>query len=249
MTEYQARLKITAWALERLGATRGDARHKNIIDIYNCYQPHPRGYKMTYTADWCAAFVSAAFIAQDMTAIFPIECSCGKQIKAWQRMERWVEDDTYKPQIGDVIYYDWQDSGAGDNTGAPDHVGIVIDVQGDVLTVIEGNKGAASIVGTRKLRVGGRYIRGYGVPDYASLVTPEKCKVMLLVLEKGCKGEAVKALQTLLNLRGAALDVDGSFGVLTDAAVRDFQRRRGLTVDGCVGSATWAALADGGSAK
>lgn len=39
---------------------RGDAVHKSIVDAYNSYLPHPRGYKLTYTDDYCAAMVSAA---------------------------------------------------------------------------------------------------------------------------------------------------------------------------------------------
>lgn len=60
--------------------------------------------------------------------------------------------------------YDWDDSGAGDCTGWPDHVGIVESVEGGKITVIEGNKNNA--VGRRVLAVDGRYIRGYGVPRY-----------------------------------------------------------------------------------
>lgn len=242
MTENQARLKIVSWALEQLGAKRGDARHKAIIDTYNSSLPHPRGYKMLYTADWCAAFVSAAAIANDMTQIIPVECSCGEQIKLWQSMGRWEENDAYTPKVGDVLYYDWHDGGIGDCKGAADHVGIVIDVHGGAMTVVEGNKGSRSEVGTRTMPLNAPYIRGYGLPDYAAVATQETCSVTLPVLTKGCTGEAVKALQVLLNLRGAGLVVDGSFGALTDAAVREFQRRHGLTVDGSVGPATWAAL-------
>lgn len=35
---------------------------------------------------------------------------------------------------------------------------------------------------------------------------------------------------------------DGIFGPITEEAVRDFQKRKGLSVDGVVGSKTWAAL-------
>jgi hypothetical protein len=55
---------------------------------------------------------------------------------------------------------------SGDNTGWPDHVGIVEKVSGKTITVIEGNKSNA--VGRRTLQVGGKYIRGYGVPKYSS---------------------------------------------------------------------------------
>lgn len=46
-----------------------------------------------------------------------------------------------------------------------------MDVVGDALKVIEGNKGNA--VAYRVLNVNGRYIRGYGVPKYASMATEE----------------------------------------------------------------------------
>ena len=52
----------------------------------------------------------------------------------------------------------------GDNTGWPDHVGIVESVSGSTMKVIEGNMSDA--VGRRTLKVNGRYIRGYGVPKF-----------------------------------------------------------------------------------
>jgi len=59
----------------------------------------------------------------------------------------------------------------------------------------------------------------------------------------GARGEDVRFLQTQLNVSaGAGLMPDGLFGAKTDAAVRAFQRTKGLTVDGIVGPKTWAAL-------
>lgn len=58
----------------------------------------------------------------------------------------------------------------------------------------------------------------------------------------GSSGALVRIAQTLLNRHGASLEVDGSFGDKTDNAVRAFQRRRGLEVDGVIGPATAAAL-------
>lgn len=52
-------------------------------------------------------------------------------------------------------------------------------------------------------------------------------------LKKGSKGEAVKTLQTNLNkVMNSGLVVDGDFGPITDAAVREFQKKYNLVVDG-----------------
>lgn len=61
-------------------------------------------------------------------------------------------------------------------------------------------------------------------------------------LRKGAKGTAVTEAQGLLNKHGADLAVDGSFGEATLSAVKAFQREKGLTADGVIGSATWIAL-------
>lgn len=54
-------------------------------------------------------------------------------IDLYKKLNCWEENDAYVPSAGDVIMYDWQDSGAGDNTGAPDHVGIVVSVSGKAM--------------------------------------------------------------------------------------------------------------------
>ena len=62
------------------------------------------------------------------------------------------------------------------------------------------------------------------------------------LLRKGDKGDDVKLLQHRLNLLGWQLTEDGIWGVQTDSAVRGYQYRAGLTVDGIVGAKTKAAL-------
>ena len=59
----------------------------------------------------------------------------------------------------------------------------------------------------------------------------------------GSQGGAVKQLQNELNKRGYTLDEDGIFGKKTRAAVRDYQKKNGLTmVDGIAGDETWGSL-------
>jgi len=57
-------------------------------------------------------------------------------------------------------------------------------------------------------------------------------------LQRGDKGEQVERLQQWLNLHGYAIEVDGNFGSGTVRAVRDFQSREGIKVDGVVGRET-----------
>lgn len=67
----------------------------------------------------------------------------------------------------------------------------------------------------------------------------------MTVLRLKSKGAAVRQLQTDLNTAGASpkLAVDGDFGPATDRAVRAFQTKVGLVVDGIVGTQTRTALA------
>lgn len=61
-------------------------------------------------------------------------------------------------------------------------------------------------------------------------------------LRKGDKGQDVKELQKLLNVVGYDLSEDGKFGSATDKAVREYQKDKGLEVDGLAGKNTIKAL-------
>lgn len=152
--------KMQSW----VGLKKADGSYQVILDIYNGYTPLPRGHKMTSTDAWCAATVSAAAIACGMTDIIPPECSCNQMIALFMSLGEWQENENVTPAPGWVIFYDWDDSGSGDNTGKADHVGVVEKVSGGVITVIEGNY--SDKVKRREVKVNGRYIRGYGVPKF-----------------------------------------------------------------------------------
>ncbi|SFE06112.1 Lyzozyme M1 (1,4-beta-N-acetylmuramidase), GH25 family [Actinacidiphila alni] len=61
-------------------------------------------------------------------------------------------------------------------------------------------------------------------------------------VKQGQSGEAVRAVQYLLNAHGSSLTVDGAFGPATNSAVRTYQSAHSLTVDGIVGPNTWSSL-------
>lgn len=166
MTEQELRNKVVQTARGYLGSKEADGTHKKIIDGYNAHKPLARGYLVKYTDAWCATFVSFIGIVCGLTDIMPTECGCGAMIDLYKKKGRWQENDAHRPQPADIIMYDWDDNGAGDCTGYPEHVGIVKEVNGNTITVIEGNMNDA--VGERTLQVNGRFIRGYCLPDYAS---------------------------------------------------------------------------------
>lgn len=147
-----------------IGKNEKDGSFMPIIDVYNSHKPLARGYKMTYKDAWCATFISALAIKLSATDIIPTECGCERQIELFKALGSWIEDESITPEAGDIIYYDWQDTGAGDNKGWSDHVGIVEKVVNGVITTIEGN--SSDMVKRKTLAVNARYIRGFARPKY-----------------------------------------------------------------------------------
>ena len=188
---------IVALAKSWLGKNENDGTHKTIIDIYNTYKPHPRGYKMQYNIPWCATFISALSIKSGMTDIIPVECSCEEQIKLFKKIGCFVEDESMTPKIGDIVYYDWQDNGNGNNTGWSDHVGIVVAVSRSTFDVIEGNNDNA--VKLRTMPINGKFIRGFGVPDYDVETSDETTTKTHTVKDSDTLSSIAKLYNTTVN--------------------------------------------------
>ena len=256
MTESQIRQKVVEAAKACIGYNEADGSHKQIIDLYNSHKPLARGYKLQYGDAWCAGFVSAVAIKCGLTDIMPTEVGVGNMIDLYRRLGRWKEQDSYVPSPGDVIMYAWGDSGAGDCASGASHVGIVTSCDGKTITVIEGNKNNA--VGYREIAVNGRYIRGFGLPDYASKAdktdTPAPApaekeatiSMELRMLKRGMSGNDVRAAMLLMKDKGYYPDAipatDKLFGPKMDAGVRKMQKEHNLGVDGIIGKNSWTYL-------
>jgi Putative peptidoglycan binding domain/D-alanyl-D-alanine carboxypeptidase len=76
--------------------------------------------------------------------------------------------------------------------------------------------------------------------DATSVATP--------TLRRGSRGSPVSQLQRALVAAGHPVAVDGDYGPTTEAAIRAFQGRAGLAVDGVAGPATWSRLVSDGPA-
>lgn len=168
MTENQLRQKVCSIINGWIGATKGSAKHLEILDIYNNHKPLAGGYKVKATDAYCATTVSAAYIKAGIADYTGTECGVERYTNVAKERGIWVENDAHTPKIGDAIVYDWDDTGMGDDTGYSDHIGIVTKVSGTALVITEGNMSGGK-VGTRAMQVNGKYIRGYICPDYAAI--------------------------------------------------------------------------------
>lgn len=168
MTEQELRQKVADIINSWVGATKGSAKHLELLSVYNSYKPLARGYKVQTKDAYCATTVSAAWIRAGIAAYTGTECGVERFVRIAQDKGIWVENDAYVPKLGDAIVYDWDDSGTGDCRGSGDHIGIVTKPGSSSFTVTEGNMNGGK-VGTRTMAVNGKYIRGYITPNYAAI--------------------------------------------------------------------------------
>ena len=83
-------------------------------------------------------------------------------------------------------------------------------------------------------------------PEEPAAPTGSTCAVELPIIKQGDKGFTVVAVQMLLSKHDFSVKyTDGDFGPDTLAKVKAFQKAKGLSADGVVGSKTWAALLKG----
>lgn len=168
--------QMLAWE----GYDEKNGKFKGIIDGYNKYLPTAvkagcANYAVKYSDEWCATAASYAYIACGLGHMFPVECSCPRMITLAKKMGIWQENDGYVPDPAEAVLYDWEDSGRGDNTGTPDHIGIVISVDktAGTFVVMEGNKNES--VERRTMSIDGKYIRGFICPKF-NTTTPTTAK-------------------------------------------------------------------------
>ena len=164
--EQAVRMQVIQTAEKWLGCKESDGSFKPIIDLYNDHEPLAMDYAVKYTDQWCATFGSAVAIECGLTDIIPTECGCQRQIALFEELGCWQEDDTYIPLPGDYIFYALTNRD-DDNTAWSDHVGIVAGTWNEYIKVIEGNN--LESVRYRFIKIDDVKIRGYGLPDYASV--------------------------------------------------------------------------------
>lgn len=204
--------------------------------------------------DWC--FVQAYGVTTASKLLGGFSAYTPTSAEYFKRMGRW---HTKNPQPGDVIFFK--------NSVRIHHTGLVEKVIGGTVYTIEGNTSSASgvienggeVCSKTYLQTNSK-IAGYGRPDYsivagaaasdgsakAETPTSEGGLDFMRDLAIGMKGYGeIATLQRLLKAMNYYKgEVDKSFGPKTEAAVKDFQKVKGIEVKypGTVGPKTWRVL-------
>jgi len=216
-------------AESEVGYHEGANNHTKYGDEMHALQPR----NMDKNAAWCDAFVDWVIYKTCQRFGYGADMArkvlCGDfddytyaSVALYKKAGRW----TQTPRRGDQIFF-----------GGSGHTGIVTSATGGIVNTIEGNK--SDKVCKCSYGIHSPSIIGYGRPRYDLIGTVnESEEYEMPQIQRGSKGKAVMILQIILG----DLEVDGSFGPATQAAVIAFQKKHGLEADGIVGPKTWKTL-------
>ena len=240
----------------QLDSKTGNAGSANYTKYWRDIEPSYQGQP------WCAAFVSWCFMKA-----FGLD-NAKKLLKHWPYVYCPALGTLFtknaNPKIGDiVIFY---------HNGTFTHTGLVTAVIGDRFYTIEGNtSGASGIIANGGGVCAKSYLNSqmpgtkFCTPDYSivsdtaapsksentssnTTQTGEEYMFEPKTVKAGDKNTSVLLLQEILKSRGFKgknkkdLDLDREAGDNTIYALKQYQKSRGLDVDGVCGSATWKDL-------
>lgn len=158
------------------------ATRKDVVNLANAQGTEKGGRKYwswwgySSRVAWCQIWVSWIMAHAGVPeSVYGKYENCQYAISQMQKKGIW-HGRGYKPQPGDVCYYDW-------NGGGSDHVGIVVAVSGNAVTVREGNKNDQ--VGNRVITYNNSQVVGYASPKYNDDAKRKKNKKGLYVVKKG----------------------------------------------------------------
>lgn len=261
MTTDTAKRKLVDWCRSQVG-------YHEAIDGSNKYADGEWDVKLygfaASNVPWCDVFVDAAFIAcfgfdkaTEMTYQKPSGfAACKLSADAYKRNGAFFKT----PEVGDQIFFYYG--------GDINHTGIVVGVDGETITCVEGNYSDG--VGLTKYNVNNDIIAGYGRPNWNvvadeepatsqdtiedvpqfDIVHPEHSRTFMhLEYGDGIQNPLpqVKAWQNLLLCWGYDLGVygaDGEFGLDTENATRQWQAEvqaidEDIEVNGVVDEDDW----------
>ena len=234
-------------------ANAGSNNYTKYADDFD--RKYPKFYNgKKQTAAWCDIFVDWCLVkafgeAAALKLLCQPEKSCGAGCSFSAQYYKNNGRFFNIPKVGDQIFFK-------DGSGSPCHTGIVYKVDATTVYTVEGNTSAAAgvvanggTVAKKQYALTYNRIYGYGRPKYDA--EPAAAKKAYsgtyptlparTYFKRGDSGKQVKLLQQFLNWYGSfALVVDGEYGPKTESAVKEFQRKEKITVDGEFGKVSLA---------
>lgn len=147
-----------------------------------------------------------------------------------------------EPKLGGIMC--WSVGIIGNHADGAGHVVVVeqINNDGSIITSDSGWNTAKPFWTTKRVKGNGNWGQTASYRYLGCIYNPAVPK-SYVILKRGDRGAAVKDLQQRLNTFGwYDLTIDGSFGPATEKAVKDFQIKLGITVDGSAGIQTQTLL-------
>lgn len=194
-------------------------------------------YGNNTTAPWCAIFVYYCLAhtgGKELMSGCKNKAYC-PSIWNWAKAKGYTISKGSKAKYGDLVLFDWQ------KDGVCDHIGFILEDNGNTVDTLEGNTSSTSNGngGCVQYRTRSKsVIKGYVRLPYAKAkkryYTGKLPKLpKRTYFKEGDKGGEVKKLQKFLNWYGNyKLATDGIYGVKTAEAVRRFEAKERITVDG-----------------
>ena len=218
--------KLLETARNYIGAKEGTKKYSELIEAFESNKKYP------YDGQGCCEVACAIFIIafgmKRAKQLIPIINYANGQSKLWK-------DGLQKtPKVGALVYFN----------DPIDHVELVTNIGINEMTTIDGNSNHTVIERVRKLK--DETITGYGIPDFKEdkdFIVQEwqEAVIRSVQLKRYATGDLVLWLQKYLQQHGYYKEgyLDGIFGTVLEAAVRDWQRDNGLLVDGIIGRFCW----------
>lgn len=256
MTILEAKQKLSNWCLSQVGYHESwDGTNKYGAD--SDWDTRLYGFDAA-NVPWCDWFVDYAFIfnfGYDLGVALTYQTAegsalCRRSAEFYKNNGAWFSF----PEQGDQIFFYYD--------GEINHTGIVVSVDDNKITCVEGNYSDGVCRTYYNWKISNQ-IAGYGRPNWRLVVQNDETKdpdtlpeineteskdlkrsYLLLRYGDGVNSPlpSVKAWQNLLLCWGFSLapyGADGEFGSLTQNATIQFQQKVGITPDGIVGEQSW----------
>lgn len=184
------------------------------------YTRYGAWYGVPY-GDWCAMYASFCYRYAAVEGV-PLHCNCPAWINELTNLGLFHGEEDYIPNPGELIFFDWNADGSSD------HVGIVVETDGETLKTIEGNSG--DTVGYHTYNLTDHTIQGYGAlpAQNAEEVNPYLCGLEEHAHTEQCY-DAEGNLTCGLEEHAHTEDCLGKKLFYTDNFVRAFVTIKGVT--------------------